>query len=292
MEKINAGDLVARKSYNYDVLFKVKERLNQPHGGSVCILKGVNMRIVADAPIEDLELQTDMEIERFEKKNRDIITKSMDTIKSSGPARAGKKSIRKFFLYRGEKSFSRPGRVLHIDGDKDYLEMCMAAYREMGIDVMGKHVPENRQPREVTGMLKEFLPDILVLTGHDALRKDKSIYDIANYKNSAYYAAAVQEARRFEPSYDDLIIFAGACQSYFEAILDAGANYASSPKRILIHALDPVFVCQKVAYTGIDSIVSVEELISKTITGLEGMGGLQTRGKYREGMPGPDGSIG
>ncbi len=28
--------------------------------------------------------------------------------------------------------------------------------------------------------------------------------------------------------------FAGACQSYFEALISAGANFASSPARILI----------------------------------------------------------
>ena len=34
-----------------------------------------------------------------------------------------------------------------------------------------------------------------------------------------------------------LIIVAGACQSHFEALLQAGANFASSPGSVLIHAL-------------------------------------------------------
>ncbi len=41
------------------------------------------------------------------------------------------------------------------------------------------------------------------------------------------------------------VIFAGACQSYFEAIISAGANFASSPARILIDFLDPIMVAEK-----------------------------------------------
>ncbi|MDD3297428.1 MAG: sporulation peptidase YabG [Firmicutes bacterium] len=292
VRKINIGDLVARKSYNCDILFKVTEIINQSGRGTVYILKGVNMRIMVDAPGEDLVLQTDGEVKGFERRNRNAVMKTMGGITGHGRKKAGKRGIKKAFLYRNEKPFGRPGKILHLDGDKDYLEMCMDAYREMGLTVEGKYMPENQQPQEVGKMLKTYLPDILVLTGHDSVNKGRDIHDINNYRNSKYYAAATREARKFEPSYDDLVIFAGACQSHFEAILEAGANYASSPKRVLIHALDPVFVCQKVACTNVDTIVPVQELLSKTITGIEGIGGLQTRGKYREGMPGPDGTMG
>jgi len=40
-----------------------------------------------------------------------------------------------------------------------------------------------------------------------------------------------------------------------------------------------------VAYTNIDDIVNIEDVIKNTITGIKGVGGLQTRGKYREGYP-------
>ncbi len=53
----------------------------------------------------------------------------------------------------------------------------------------------------------------------------------------------------------------------------------------LIHCLDPVLICEKVAYTNIDDIVNIEDVIKNTITGIKGVGGLQTRGKYREGYP-------
>jgi spore coat assemly protein len=53
----------------------------------------------------------------------------------------------------------------------------------------------------------------------------------------------------------------------------------------LIHCLDPVFICEKIAYTNIDTVVSIQQALENTITGTGGIGGLQTRGKYREGFP-------
>ncbi len=45
--------------------------------------------------------------------------------------------------------------------------------------------------------------------------------DIYNYRNSKYFINAVIEARRAERSNKDLVIFAGACQSFFEAIMQS-----------------------------------------------------------------------
>jgi len=46
-----------------------------------------------------------------------------------------------------------------------------------------------------------------------------------------------------------------------------------------------VKVCQKIAFTAIDKVLTAEEVIDNTITGKTGIGGVQTRGKYREGYP-------
>ena len=108
---------------------------------------------------------------------------------------------------------------------------------------------------------------------------------ILNSRVSKAIKKAVKALRNYNASYDELVIFAGACQSCYECMLDAGANFASSPNRVLIHCLDPVFVCEKIAYTRIDQVVSITDVIENTITGIKGIGGLQTRGKYREGYP-------
>lgn len=63
----------------------------------------------------------------------------------------------------------------------------------------------------------------------------------------------------------------------------AGANFASSPYRVLIHAMDPVFICERIAYSSIKRFLSPQEILENTITGDRGIGGLETRGTYREG---------
>ena len=54
-------------------------------------------------------------------------------------------------------------------------------------------------------------------------------------RNSRHFIKTIKEARRYdEENKKDLVIFAGACQSYFEALISADANFASSPARIFI----------------------------------------------------------
>ena len=66
-------------------------------------------------------------------------------------------------------------------------------------------------------------------------------------RNSKYFVQAVLEARKLCPSSNRLAIFAGACQSFYEAIMEAGADFASSPGRILIDFIDPIIV-QNIIY--------------------------------------------
>jgi len=176
--------------------------------------------------------------------------------------------------------------VLHIDGDPEYAMKCKDVYKKMGITAHVYNIKEQDQPKHVYNLLAKIRPNSLVLTGHEAfIRKRNDIYNIDNYKNSRYYIESVLEARRYEHSLDNLVIFAGACQSYYEAILSAGANFASAPKRVLIDMLDPIIVAQTVAYTPVDKFAPLASIISNTREGLKGIGGVQTRGQYREGMP-------
>ncbi|NLP18108.1 MAG: sporulation peptidase YabG, partial [Firmicutes bacterium] len=68
-------------------------------------------------------------------------------------------------------------------------------------------------------------------------------------------------------------------------LIKAGANFASSPQRVLIHCLDPVLLSEKVAYTPIGQTLAIADALQATITGLSGVGGVETRGKYRLGFP-------
>lgn len=166
------------------------------------------------------------------------------------------------------------------------METCLKAYKQLHLNAIGIAIPEREQPLKILSLVKEYNPDIVVLTGHDGVLKDsKGMLDLSNYRNSKYFIESVKILRNYNSSYDELVIFAGACQSCYESILESGANFASSPNRVLIHCLDPVLVCERVAYTRIDEIVSIKDVIENTITGIKGVGGLQTRRKYREGYP-------
>lgn len=285
------GDTVVRKSYDKDITFKIID-IKEIDGNIIYILKGISIRIIADSPVDDLE---PVDVSFVGEKEKILNTRVNDAIKNAISTR-GNKSQKEKINFRGSKSskhaptnelsFGRPGKILHIDGDKDYLETCLKVYKQLSLDAVGKAISEKDQCNYVVDLVKEIKPDIVVLTGHDSVLKESDDYlDLNNYRNSKYYIDAVKALRNYNSSYDELVIFAGACQSCYECLLDAGANFASSPNRVLIHCLDPVFVCEKIAYTNIDSVVSITNILDNTITGIKGIGGLQTRGKYREGYP-------
>ncbi len=286
MQTFNIGDIVARKSYGYDVLFRVTKVY-----GEMVDLIGITVRIIADAPIYDLKLVPREEIQNrmkiIDKNSNTRLNRTYSGVKNKFNLRSNFNSYDQTIpTYSSDAIFKKPGIVLHIDGDAEYANKCKDVYKKMGITAHVYNIKEQDQPKYVYNLLTKIRPNILVLTGHDAfIRKRNDIYNIDNYKNSRYYIESVLEARRYEHSLDNLVIFAGACQSYYEAILSAGANFASAPKRVLIDMLDPIIVAQTVAYTPVDKFAPLASIISNTREGLKGIGGVQTRGQYREGMP-------
>ncbi|MBU3132771.1 sporulation peptidase YabG [Clostridium gasigenes] len=285
------GDLVVRKSYDRDITFKIID-IKEENGNLIYFLKGISIRIIADSSKDDLEKVDNSFIGEKEK----ILNSRVNAAIKNAISLRGDDVAIKAINSRGAKTqklaankdlmFGRPGKILHVDGDSQYLETCLKVYKQLSLNAVGRVVTESKQPEAIVALVKEIKPDIVVLTGHDGVIRGAQDYlDLDNYRNSKYYTQAVRALRDYNSSYDELVIFAGACQSCYECMLDAGANFASSPSRVLIHCLDPVFVCEKIAYTRIDEIVSIQELINNTITGIKGIGGLQTRGKYREGYP-------
>lgn len=284
------GDVVVRKSYNKDIKFKIVN-VELKENKENFILKGESIRIVADSFLEDLEIVTTKEDE-LEK----IISKKIKQANSLRKNIHSKVSMYKQD-YRLENknnknikkkgyNFGKSGRVLHVDGDFEYLNKCLNVYSELFINAHGECVEESKQPEVILDLVKFYNPDIVVLTGHDNMSKTISDYmDLNFYKNSKYFYESVKKLREYEKNLDDLIIFAGACQSCYELLMDAGANFATSPKRVLVHCLDPVFICSKIFNTSIDKSVKLDEILNETITGFNGVGGIQTRGKYREGFP-------
>jgi spore coat assemly protein len=291
---MKVGDLVVRKSYDKDITFKIIDIKEDESGNKIYILKGISIRIIADSRDDDLEMVDD---EFVGTKERILNRRVEEALKKAVSMRGDAEAVKILNnLSRGSKSsknqqnkeliFGRPGKILHIDGDSEYLETCLKVYKQLSLDAVGRAIPEKKQADIIVDLVKEIKPDIVVLTGHDSVvRVTEDYLNLENYRNSKYYIDAVKALRNYNSSYDELVIFAGACQSCYECMLDAGANFASSPNRVLIHCLDPVLVCEKIAFTRIDKVVSITDVIDNTITGIKGIGGLQTRGKYREGYP-------
>lgn len=284
MAKLRVGDIVARKSYGMDVYFKVTG-FKSAGSEKIVEIKGLSYRIKADAPLSDIVLVPETRLNEYREKEERIVSTRREQIRGRGKG-AGRRGFLAMSRDISEGSFKRPGTVLHLDGDSDYLERCLEEYEKLSVTARGRYVPESEQPSRIVSLLKQYRPDILVLTGHDGVSKGEENYtDINSYRNSKYFIKAVSEAREYEPSMDALVIFAGACQSMYSSIINAGANYASSPQRVLIHTLDPVLVSEKVAFTEIDRVLSPRTVAGNTITGAKGIGGLQTKGKYRDGYP-------
>lgn len=269
---IQVGDYVVRISYNRDVLFKVLEIKSD----GIVKLKGISYRIIADAPMEDVELAGGM---RFTNKESYLMEQIQERVKMLV-------AEKKILKDQNKPVLQKTGKVLHIDGDSFYLNLCMKYYETLGVPAVGENVLEFEQPKKIGGLLQKHNPDILVLTGHDSLNKNyKNLYDINEYKNSKYFIEAVKEARKARQNNKQLIIFAGACQSYFEALLEAGADYAASPARVLIHALDPVFIVERIAYCPFNEVLPIERAIKNTLTQFKGIGGYEILGVARKGGP-------
>ncbi|NLL52623.1 MAG: sporulation peptidase YabG [Peptococcaceae bacterium] len=270
---ISIGSIVARRSYNQDLFHRVLD-IKFTGRKKLAILGGLNYRLVADAFLDDLVVKNEKEVVYYELSDSQEVYKKFRKVIFD----------RKFKVE--EDYFEIPGRILHLDGDAEYLEQCLKTYKQLGLQAKGICKSEVEQPKVISKVLKDNPTDILVLTGHDSLLKGKKdLKSLDSYRSSAYFVQSVLEARKHQPNRDALVIFAGGCQSNFEAIIAAGANFASSPKRMMIHALDPVFLVESIAFTPIDRTVSLKEIIRHTITGIDGVGGIETRGQMRKGYP-------
>lgn len=254
------GDVVTRNSYNNDIIFTIIDIKDD-----IAYLKGIDVRLYADSSLDDLEKTL---VNYDNNKDRNDAKKIKDMLN----------------LDRSEY-FYLPGKILHIDGDKDYLRRCIDFYKDMHLEAYGVNLDEDDFSKEIVTCLEKYNPDILVITGHDSFKKNKDKSDLANYQNSTNFVKATVKAREYERGQDKLIIIAGACQSFYEDLIKAGANFASSPKRINIHALDPAIIASAVALSPKNKEIDLISLLSKTHYGSDGMGGIITNGVMYVGYP-------
>ncbi|RAP73321.1 sporulation peptidase YabG [Paenibacillus montanisoli] len=278
------GDLVVRKSYGGDVLFRVAIIQEE-----TAILKGTDYRLLADAPIVDLSVVGDPESSAVARQARIKAAESTMKMQEQREQQMMERELQRA-QSQPQPYFELPGRVLHLDGDSNYMRKSMQLYTQMRVPAHGIYVHESQMADVVYRLLPQIKPDIVVITGHDGVLKNRmqdDLQNLASYKNSQNFVNAVRIARQYEKSKDSLIVVAGACQSHYEALLQNGSNFASSPSRVLIHALDPVYVAIKASYTSHRESINLADVIHGTISGIDGVGGIETLGKFRVGLPKP-----
>ena len=262
MNKIRRGSTVIKKSDNRKIVFIV-DKIVSEHKQKVAILKGLYIRIIERIPLSELKIVDRKFVNNYIEETNKNLEKRIYSRKNS---------------YANMKT----GKILHLDGDRRYMEKSYKYYKKLGLNAVVKFVPEERQEFIMKDVLSRYKPDILVITGHDGMiKKGRNYNDIYNYINSKSFANAVKRAREHELG-KNLVIFAGACQSYFEALMAAGANFASSPARVLIDFADPLIVAEKIATTDSEYYVTINDIADELRDGKDGVGGIGARGKRKK----------
>ena len=103
---------------------------------------------------------------------------------------------------------------------------------------------------------------------------DNSIIDLlteTNYLDKNIFAINKKIEEKFIINYEDLI--------------KAGANFASSPKRVNIHALDPAIVASSISLSDKGKPIDLIGILDKTKYGASGIGGIITNGTMYVGYP-------
>ncbi|ACL70916.1 sporulation peptidase YabG [Halothermothrix orenii] len=267
---LNKGDFVTRRSHNRDLVFRIEDIKRDK-----VILRSFKFRLMADAPLDDLIKVDTGKITRIKK---NLHEEALEILQ-----KCRKHLILNTRVFRNSNSDAvyteYPVRVLHLDGDKEYLNISLQNYKNLGLKARGFFIPEEGQPEKISRYVTKYRPDILVLTGHDGEFGDKI------YHTSRYFIKAVKIARKIEPDLDQLIIYAGACQSDYDKLIESGANFASSPQNKMIHFMEPVLLVEKIASTPFNTVVPVSEVTANSISGEGAIGGVETRGKLRKKYP-------
>ncbi|MDW5299498.1 MAG: sporulation peptidase YabG [Sedimentibacter sp.] len=273
------GDLVTRTSYDNDIIFRLINVINDN-----AILAGIYYRLFADANLNDLQnfksrqginepnrLQSEMRINPLIGIHKQKSTANHESL-------LPKRIVKVTPFLSGIKC----GKVLHVDGDSSYLSICMAHYKKLGVHAEGVSLEEIKQPDAISDLYIKYKPNIVVITGHDSLKKNaEHSMDINDYKNSKYFVESVKKLREYNDNYDELVIIAGGCYSHYEELMKAGANFASSPERKLINIYDLVNVACKLATTSVKEFLDFDKLSGEILSIYGSIGGIETRGQCR-----------
>ena len=121
MSKFKKGDIVARVSYNKDVLFEIINIIKTSNNKKIMILKGITERIEADSPEEDLEKIDKRVIEDKIKKLEDKMSSRIEQcLKDPKYCICNAKNIFGFMQDKRSSRIVNTGKILHLDGELLY----------------------------------------------------------------------------------------------------------------------------------------------------------------------------
>lgn len=248
------GDIVSRLSHNHDIIFVI-QRIE----GEIAYLQGLYVRLLADSYISDLVPVDEGVLIRYKESKKEYEQDIITTYK--------------------KKIGHITGKILHLDSDAFFLTRCLNLYKSLGIYAYGVELSEVQMADTILDYVDKIRPNIIVITGHDSYNKG-NLEDLRSYKNSINFLRANLKVRsRYD--LDDICIFAGACGSNAEALIAAGANFASSFDRKNIEAFDPAIVAIMVAITPFNQIVEIDNLYNFSKMEKGSIGGIESYGKMR-----------
>lgn len=248
----NINDLVVIKDDPKQIIYKI---ININDQGVE--LKGYKHRFILSVSLDKIELAP-----------YNLIQKSDDY---------DKKYLKHFQQIKHRNKKHLFGRVLHIDGDIDYLRNCEELYKVCGVPVNSIYMKEEEIPLYIEKIIQIITPDIIVITGHDYY-KGVNKKDINNYENSKYFGDTIRIIRKY---FNNVVIIAGACHSHYEYLMGQGANFATSPGRIETHTFDPAITAIKVATTSQNKLVDFDQFIKYIEGKRDAIGGIETYGKMK-----------
>ena len=162
VEILKKGDIVARLSYNKDILFEITGIIKTKTHENIYILKGITERIEADSPRNDLE-KVDKRLAKVKIKNTENRIYSYIEQCLNGYIYKNN-SIKENSNKRKINKIVKTGKILHLDGDKRYADKSARYYRNLGLNAIVRNVAENKQAQVVKNLLDRFEPDIVILT--------------------------------------------------------------------------------------------------------------------------------
>ena len=142
---LKKGYVVARKSYGKDVIFVIDKVIKRKGRTDFAILKGLTIRIKADAPVSDLEIVSREEIEKSLK----------ETIKQRA-RKISEEEQQYIKIAKRYREIIYTGKILHLDGDRKYMEKSVRYYKQLGLNAIVRNVLESRQPHVISRIARKI----------------------------------------------------------------------------------------------------------------------------------------